>query len=259
MKNNNLESLRGFACLMVVLHHLIQYQDLWPRAFVFKEYINYAFPAHFAVLIFFMLSGYVIGINYENNFKDIKEILTYLKKRFIRLYPIYIICICFTFILNFTSIKDFGYHLVFLQGVFRDINSFNDPLWSIHFEIVFYILFIPISFFKITPQKVLILLVFLLISLKLINSNEIAMTYIVGFIFWMTGLWLSKFKLQQVSKINYLPYFALILCFVYNPLGNVLTTLFKFKSSGQELYKFIQVNDLILLPSTFFLLLNFLK
>ncbi|MBC6607781.1 acyltransferase [Hymenobacter sp. BT188] len=91
----NLEALRGVAALIVV----------WSHAFVFPKFLdpNYAItgpfsfepPARISVFLFFVLSGYVIGISNKQALTK-GTIGKYIKKRLLRIYPIYFLSMLFT-------------------------------------------------------------------------------------------------------------------------------------------------------------------
>jgi peptidoglycan/LPS O-acetylase OafA/YrhL len=184
----NLEILRGMASFIVVFHHL----------FVLKIFsVNYNPPGHLSVLIFFILSGYVIGIS-TPPLESQNAIIDYIKKRSLRLFPIYIISILFTFLITlgkydlFTIVSNFLLISVPLDNVIHE----NGPLWSLHFELLFYFIFILISFYKLSPKKILLLLLLtILIFFALGNSvNKLIISYFIGFTFWISGVWLANSK-----------------------------------------------------------------
>src|SRR5947199_2260851 len=83
MKIEKLESIRGFVALYIVLHHIVSFNQLQNKSFVIK--LIFMHPQE-AVLVFFLLSGFVIYISAVRS-----QSLTfygYIKKRFIRIYPI---------------------------------------------------------------------------------------------------------------------------------------------------------------------------
>lgn len=82
MKILKLDGLRGLFSLMVVLYHYPQ--NFMPN-FIYNSFFireSYAF-----VDFFFVLSGFVIALNY-NHISTPSDLYQYLKKRFIRLYPL---------------------------------------------------------------------------------------------------------------------------------------------------------------------------
>lgn len=195
-KQYNLEALRGAAALFVVIHHVIfhkQYLD--PRYFP-KWILSVEPPGHFCVLIFFVLSGYVIGVS--NPFRLTGEtIIPYLKKRFIRIYPIYFVSLTFALLLDqpYPIATVLGNYAL-LQGALGDIVWANNPIWSLSQEAFFYLLFIPLSYFNVRPLYAAIaaVLVGLLnyFSYPAFDAPVIS-AYCYGFAFWATGWALAKY------------------------------------------------------------------
>lgn len=79
-----LELARGIAALWVFFFHLKSY---------FKEssqwIYNIAEYGHFGVPMFFVISGFVITYSAESTLKANKSPLSFLKKRFLRIYPVF--------------------------------------------------------------------------------------------------------------------------------------------------------------------------
>lgn len=191
----NLEALRGFAAIFVVVHHMIHHNQYLDPNFFPKKLKYVEPPGHFCVLIFFVLSGYVIGISNKNKLTTDK-ILPYIKKRFLRIYPIYFISICITLLIavpySFSTILS---NFALIQGAASEVIWENNPIWSLNYEVFYYLLFIPISFFGIKPLYVLIgsiliavgnYILFPSINLPIISS------YFYGFAFWSVGLIIAK-------------------------------------------------------------------
>ena len=139
---------------MVVFGHSMQFSEVLCNGYDFKRRaFNYFAPTHLMVMVFFMLSGYVIGINY--NHKNTFSIIDYLKKRLIRLYPIYLIAIGITIFFFPQSIKSVIGHLFFLQIAVVDFFKENVALWSLNYEMLYYLLAIPIIMFRIKALHVI--------------------------------------------------------------------------------------------------------
>jgi peptidoglycan/LPS O-acetylase OafA/YrhL len=165
MKNNKieiLESLRGFCVLYVVLFHLL------PQKFFFFR-INLGLLFRFgseAVIMFFILSGFVIKYSWEKSTD--KSFKKYFTRRFLRIYiPLFFILLLAYAIKSYSegglADPDWG---TLLGNIFmlQDIISLkpnvisavymgNGVLWSLSYEWWFYMIFIVLAK-KIAPAKI---------------------------------------------------------------------------------------------------------
>lgn len=92
-KLNVLEAVRGAAALYVFLVHFI-FMYFIDRTSIFS--ILFSFGQE-AVILFFLMSGFVIQYSYIKNKSNFK---TYFKKRFFRIYPLFLISILFILFSN---------------------------------------------------------------------------------------------------------------------------------------------------------------
>lgn len=162
-----LDSMRGMAASIVVFHHVFTrfpylYQGQESTAFIrilrFISELNVE-----AVLFFFILSGFSIRLSLRKGLPLTKEILNeYLYRRFKRILPLYYFAIFFTLLSGFlthtvSSNEDFNLknllgNLLFLQssksykGNWFAPYGDNGPLWSLSFEMFYYLLF-PVFMF----------------------------------------------------------------------------------------------------------------
>ena len=92
-----LDGLRGVFSLMVLFFHYRENMlpDMIYNNFFIRE--SYLF-----VDFFFVLSGYVIALNYHN-LSDFTSLKTYLRKRFLRLYPLLLFTTLIAFGFSFAS------------------------------------------------------------------------------------------------------------------------------------------------------------
>ncbi len=146
---DRLENLRGFFSAYVVLHHYVFTID----AFAFLR--KFLYFGQLSVMVFFILSGFVIY--YSSIGRDPKlNIKKYLKRRFRRVYPVFLIALLMGWILK--SILD-GHpadpewsellgNLLMLQDkhpyAWFSPYLHNLSLWTLSYEIFFYLLFIPV-------------------------------------------------------------------------------------------------------------------
>jgi len=147
---DKLEAVRGFAALYVVFFHILpQKIELWG--------VNIGYLFRFgpeAVIVFFVLSGFVIKFTYEKS-KD-KSFGYYFIRRFIRLYiPLFLIFIMAYAIKCYSvgtwanpDLKILVGNLFMLQDVISQkpnviVPSYmgNGVLWSLSYEWWFYMLF----------------------------------------------------------------------------------------------------------------------
>src|SRR6478736_3494132 len=145
-KNDNLEIIRGLAALVVVLCHIIGKIPIpiFQKSVLFSLLGNWGTEA---VIIFFVLSGIVIGISQEAKPKDRSA---FIKNRLLRIIPIFLIGFLLALIANILyhhslpSINVMLGSLFFvstLQGWIVEPLEFNPVIWSLSFEMFFYLIF----------------------------------------------------------------------------------------------------------------------
>ena len=148
-----LESLRGIAALSVAFYH-----------FKIGSHFNNSFTdnAWLMVDFFFVLSGFVIALNYIGRISSVANLVAFQKKRFLRLYPLHFIMLM-AFIgleilklilqefagvtINYPPFSDPNNWLAIIANLFLIQNwvladlTFNYPSWSISAEFITYALF----------------------------------------------------------------------------------------------------------------------
>lgn len=86
---HKLDGLRGLFALFVVLFHFNKNNA--PLFLVNNFFIR---ESHIFVDFFFILSGYVISLTYDQRIQQGKDFIQFLKKRWIRLYPLLLFSTC---------------------------------------------------------------------------------------------------------------------------------------------------------------------
>jgi peptidoglycan/LPS O-acetylase OafA/YrhL len=155
----SLTSIRGLAAWWVVAYHFREYLPLSPHSGV----IEFVERGHYAVDLFFMLSGFVLQMNYGNalfadglNFRNLGSFSI---ARFARIYPLHLFMMII-FIANPLALTLFSAHVGdsvlsyrygpsdYILGLFLlqnwgfcDRLTWNIPAWSISTEFAAYILF----------------------------------------------------------------------------------------------------------------------
>jgi peptidoglycan/LPS O-acetylase OafA/YrhL len=192
----DLEGLRGFAAILVLWCHAIGMPKFLDPGWNPEGIAGYQPPAHFCVLIFFVLSGYVIGMSTKGSL-TLLGILPYLRKRFTRIYPIYFISIVFTIIIanQVFPFRTIIGNLTFLQIIITPLIEANGASWSLQYEIIYYLLFIPLSFCAINPLAAAgTILAFGLGVFHFLPNVPLPASYAFGFTFWCCGWALARYS-----------------------------------------------------------------
>jgi peptidoglycan/LPS O-acetylase OafA/YrhL len=157
------DGIRGLAALSVMVFHLADRPSY--------EFINnsWSFPFSFplgayGVETFFMLSGFVIFLSLENQ----KSIISFCKSRFIRLFPIFWVCVFLStalilvFHLNVKiSVPILLANLTMIQRQFVGVSSnIEGSYWTLECELWFYVI-VSLIYFKIGKKYVIYAYVFL--------------------------------------------------------------------------------------------------
>lgn len=189
--NYNLEALRGVAALTVAWHHAIYHAHHLDPAYAPTGAAAFNPPGHLAVLIFFLLSGYVIGRRYPESLRP-AAVGAYLHRRFVRLYPMYALAVLAGVLVSGFTIsgRAIVFHLLFWQSWGEPVMFENNPLWSLQYEVLYYLLFIPLSVLAIRPWVVAGLAAGAgagAVLLTPTSVNSALAQYLIGLAFWAVG------------------------------------------------------------------------
>lgn len=175
-----LESLRGIAALTVALHHFRVNTPITDNTFVDNGWLMVDF--------FFVLSGYVIALNYQEEIRSWRSLVTFQAKRFLRLYPLHIVML-FVFLgievakyvatrqlglvpdrpaFSANNLESFLHHVSLTQSLFNEGGTWNGPSWSISAEFYTYMVFaLVVLAFRAKPA-LYVAVSFLLVTLGLL-------------------------------------------------------------------------------------------
>ena len=151
-KNNiqSLNGIRGFAVLLVLLSHASN------RGINIHPDLCFSGAGVYGVFLFFVLSAFLLTRQFIHNApscykKSIKFVKTYLTRRILRIYPLFIISLFIYFALDNLglsiheiSIKDIAEHIFLLNGI--------GIFWTIPIEFQYYLL-LPLVFYIFTNIK----------------------------------------------------------------------------------------------------------
>jgi peptidoglycan/LPS O-acetylase OafA/YrhL len=134
-----LDGLRGLAAYVVVISHVSNYTGL------FGKLLGEG-GGQLGVMIFFVLSGYLMGALYLDRPFDLGEVRRYLVHRVARVVPLYLAAVLAAFALGRYGILLYSpeqvtrdnlvAHLVFASGV--------SVFWTVPIEVQFYLLFLAL-------------------------------------------------------------------------------------------------------------------
>jgi peptidoglycan/LPS O-acetylase OafA/YrhL len=260
--NSNLEGLRGFAAIGVMVGHIFLHDTYFDKRYcptVFKSLVPFA---HIEVLIFFVLSGFVIGTNHPSRMRG-EGIKEYLKKRLLRIYPIYLIgmLIALTVACFQYGAGTIATNLTLTQNIFTPVIWEIGPAWSINYEILYYLLFIPISFFEIRPEIAFVFSLAIGALNMYVPTSPLISAYFIGFSFWLLGLIIAK-KLRGEHQVRFLPFLFYILAienlFATLKISPLINRILPIPDkSGYWYQTIVNINDLIFMPYCFMILLYF--
>jgi peptidoglycan/LPS O-acetylase OafA/YrhL len=177
-RNRNLAGLTGLrmvAATAVYLSHLRQPEHLNTRLATFMN------AGYTGVTVFFVLSGFVLGLNYYDRFvtPHARETWNYVVARVARIYPLYLAILLFVVVQDGLVGKGFSaldLHVFGLQAWSPSLGvafGYNGPAWSVSVELFLYACF---------P-----LLVLLLARLRGTASLLVVLALTIGAVFVLAG------------------------------------------------------------------------
>lgn len=180
-----LTSLRFFFAFIVFLSHL-EWVPKIDKSFS-ELYDNIFSKGYIGVSFFFMLSGFILALNYKE--KILKKEISFKEfwvSRIARIYPLHLFTLCYSLIFflpdlfkqPFFWLKSFTANLLLLQSFFPDEKvyfGFNAVSWSISNELFFYLMFpvLLIILYKYPKSIHLMFLFFLLIPVGIYFTPKI--------------------------------------------------------------------------------------
>jgi peptidoglycan/LPS O-acetylase OafA/YrhL len=213
MKLLKLEAMRGFAALYVVLHHVVPHE-------LYFQGINFGHLFRFgqeAVILFFLVSGFVINYSYANS-KD-KSFGLYFFNRATRIYIPLLVVYALGYIIECfrvaaladPEIKDLVLNILMFQdmsalkpNVIVSSYMHNTPLWSLSYEWWFYMLFFPIVTLIKTPRTAALLVFGLSIASALLYIvwPTFVPRLLMYMAIWWSGAHLAQAWIDKVGKLD---------------------------------------------------------
>lgn len=266
-----LDTLRGIAILSVAFFHA--YVPYYPSVeVVYPEWLNFTGIRYgfLGVQLFFLISGFVILMTLERS----KNFITFMYKRWIRLFPTMLVVSIIVFTTAFffyerpAGVPTF-YSLLpgltFIEaGILSKvlqipITDLEGAFWSLYVEIKFYIIF-GLSYFILGKQKALYVL-FILFLYPIFKFYIVSPPKNVDYfsnLFSNFGLFFSgclafifydeKTKYIQTSKTNYYLWASIIVAF--------MSLILKFQMDNQHVERPYQYGFFIVGGGNVFIILS---
>lgn len=238
-QSKQLDSIRGLSALIVLAGHTHQ---AFIRPTFSETSIYVSFLTQFAVMVFFVLSGFLIGKSICNNISTNGDfsLAKYAKDRALRLYPPLIAAIVLMLILamlapyfftsgtaNYLSIPGFSFiretftanakhiygTLVFFNGFKTTTPAINGPLWSLSIEAWYYVIAAAIFLW---PTKKIAATFLTLITIAITYKNPL---FFILMPIWLAGLGLA-FIHRERPKMNNSVFFCL---FIILTIGTIFS------------------------------------
>ncbi|MCE7040076.1 acyltransferase [Dyadobacter sp. CY312] len=228
-----LDGLRGIFALLVVAHHHNAFKDsiFYNNFFVINSDLFVDF--------FFVLSGFVIALNYFNRIDTKEDFFQFLKKRIVRLYPLLvyteIVFLIFNILGDFSSYKNVNslgasYYfstvldtLTFMGStpVFGSWIGLNYPAWSISAEMISYVVFGLILIFFQRSKILAFIITTILCGAFIISKGNYMLAYDYGFIRGIFCFCLGIFTYNILSKNTFqlsameIPFLVVMILLMY--------------------------------------------
>jgi peptidoglycan/LPS O-acetylase OafA/YrhL len=214
------EGLRGLAALMVLYTHLFAPAHDVDPGYVPSAHWHDLEAGQGAVLLFFVLSGYVIGLTNRRPFSA-PECRRYLVRRVVRLVPLCWLSIGLSvLILPLDTGHTILGNFLFLQnplpygGSLFPLLAANTNLWSLNYEALYYMLFIGVWALQFRDRVLLpatLAGVLLVLGITLPGFPALLTNYATGWFFWLAGLCLSSADKAEPEDVRW-PWPSLLLC-----------------------------------------------
>jgi len=209
-----LDSLRGIAAIAVVVFHFTtKYAELFNTNLTLN-FIDFKY-GHYGVQLFFIISGFVIFMTMNK----ISSASDFIYKRFIRLYPIFWICLIITSLVTFNFPPGFGRNISDFLVSFTMIPSLlgfrpiDGVYWSLVPELFFYLMMVVLYITK-SVDKIL-WVGFGWLALMIFNyflDFPVYFQFIFNLKFGMLFLTGINFYKIFIKKDTFLNHFQILIC-----------------------------------------------
>jgi peptidoglycan/LPS O-acetylase OafA/YrhL len=254
-----IEGVRGAAALFVGLSHLF-YVNIATPALHLPALLRNLEAGHGGVLVFFVLSGYVIS---WTNTKACTPAAarSYVQRRSVRLVPIYMAAMLLTLVaIRVSGLAETSRVII---GSFLCLQNFNGyfgfslnppranvPLWSLNFEVLYYGLFVIL--WRYRPSLGWVFLPTLAAGILGWFAPQIMplfiSSYACGWLFWASGWWLARQPILGEPRASTPLASWLLLVFASHHINGVVRVMNVFHLYSDD-SGMVSIGDLGLIPS----------
>lgn len=214
-RNVAIDFSRALAVVLVTMHHVSR--GSWLPSYEIGSFDVFGFFQNgwIGVGIFFVISGFCMGISTRSDFKSgvsCKSYFRYTLKRFVRIAPPYYISILFWCLVisaykiapKSIEVKDIISHMAFTHNFHKDtFFSISGVYWSIAVEMQFYLILpIIVSLCRGLKSSIFLLSVALILSV-ITHSSSLSIIYKWSLLNYLTlfvfGFFLFKYK-EKISS-----------------------------------------------------------
>lgn len=216
---SHIDLLRISSALLIVIFHL---EKLNFETSYFSSF-------YWGVSIFFVISGFLMGHNFNSYSKNI---LLFLKSRFIRIYPLFWIVCSFILVmysydphfrqLQYNPYENLIKNLLLIFDSHEKMPAILGIAWSLKYEVLFYLAVAGLVLVKDQKKLILRIYLFILIVMNLLRMFKPSLE-IPNFFFWRDHFFTFFFSFYmgmnvKVKKIqcSLSLYFSLILLFIFS-------------------------------------------
>jgi peptidoglycan/LPS O-acetylase OafA/YrhL len=247
---NEMDALRGIAAILVILFH---YTFKFSEVFKFNGFSYHFSFGHYGVELFFVISGFVIFMTVEK----VSSPLEFVKKRWIRLYPTFLICMLLTFtvisLMHYEQLKvtwfEFLVNFSMVPSLI-DVDAVDGVYWTLKVEVLFYAFIFFLLFTKQIQRYRLIGIAFLALTTLISIVYKFHPYLYDGTLFLMGVMFYNIWKGKASKTEHLLAVYAALLPGIFQnyellTVNLILVGIFYLLVYGK--LKFLEVKPLIFL------------
>lgn len=239
IKSYSIQALRATAALFVVFDHTITQFNIYHHLPGLSGKILYNIQGigTVGVYIFFIVSGYIMSLTTFNKSWNKSEALLFIKKRALRIYPVYWIWLTLLIVFWLSGLvlkqHDYSFNKIvasYFLLPYSDVSpSRINPVlgqgWTLIYEMFYYLLFTVLISLSIKKSQAPLILTLVFSFFILIGKNSVTKIPVLDFFmastifyFFVLGMAIYKWqdlilRLYSTKSLSYFSVFTCIICF----------------------------------------------